>query len=708
MAAEAKRKPTLRFTFASVLFIAVLVTAVTIIGLSYFSSKSNTLTVSEDMMRQVAHLAHERITRYLEPVAQTVEMTHDHFVAGILDVDDLADNEEYFYSVLEAFPTVSMMNFGNEAEEFIMVRREQDESLTTKLVTIEGATRTDQRFHRQPGASRGDVSRVELVPDDGYRPTQRPWYVGAAESGALFWSDAYVFWSDQRPGITASIPVATSGRTRGVLAFDVDIIDFSHFLASLDLGEGGRIMILDAEGRIVASPNVDDLVGQREGPDGIAYVLRNVSDTSLPEIVAFTETDEFREAAQSGEGEQVATMLRVDVGGEIYLGVVRRVHLAPNRDWNILVSVPEDTLLAAVKSNNRRTIAISVALLLLALGLTIVVSRSLSRSLYQLEAESKLISSFDFTDRPPIDTRFREVHQVYDAFGGLRTALRGLVKYLPLKLVQVLLSKRIEPELGSEKRAVTILFSDVADFTTISEQMDPMEMSQRLGRYLAALTDIIESYQGTVVQYVGDTIMAVWGAPDPVEDHAREACEAAIEMQKAVSSLWEDDEFPTFHTRIGIHTGQVAVGHFGSPDRLYYGAVGDGVNHAARLEGVNKTYGTSICVSDATREQIGEGLSLRRLDVVVLKGKKKPSALFELLGDAEDVDPERLQRAQQYESAFDAYLERRFDEAVAKLGKLLAEDAGDVATQLLMKRCGAYLSSPPGDDWDGVFIMRTK
>ena len=711
MTPETKRKPTLRFTFASVLFVAVLVTAITIIGLSYISSKSNTLTVSEDMMRQVAHLAHERITRYLEPVGQTVEMTHDHFAAGILDGDDLAANEEYFFSVLEAFPTVSMMNFGNEQEEFIMVRRLPDESLMTKLVTVEGASRTDQRFHRQPGASCGDVSSVELVPDDGYRPTQRPWYVGAAESGELFWSDAYVFWSDQRPGITASIPVTASGRTIGVIAFDVDIIDFSHFLASLDLGEGGRIMILDAEGRIVASPNVDDLVAQREGPDGVEYVLRNVSETSLPEILAFTETDEFREAARADadpENDQVTSMLRVDVDGEAFLGVVRRVHLASGRDWNILVSIPEDTLLAAVKANNQRTILISVALLLLALGITVVISRSLSRSLHQLESESKLISSFDFSDRPTINTRFREVHQVYDAFGGLRTALRGLVKYLPLKLVQVLLSKRIEPQLGSEKQAITILFSDVADFTTISEKMDPTEMSQRLGHYLATLTDIIESHQGTVVQYVGDTIMAVWGAPLPVDKHARKACEAALKMQKAILSLWEDDDFPTFHTRIGIHTARVAVGHFGSPDRLYYGAVGDGVNHAARLEGVNKTYGTKICVSDATRDQAGDGLSLRRLDIVVLKGKQKPSTLFELLGEADSVDQARLRRAQQYESAFEAYLERRFDEAVSTLGKLLAEDADDVAARLLLKRCGAFLNSPPADDWDGVYTMTTK
>ena len=712
MEAEPRRKPTLRFTFASVLFAGVLITAITIIALSYFSSKANTLTVADGMMQQVAHLAHERITRYLEPVAQTVEMTHDHFEAGILDVDDLADNEEYFFSVLEAFPTVSMMNFGNEADEFIMVRRAEDGSLLTKLVTVNGSMRTDERFHREPGAGCRDVARVEYMADDGYRATQRPWYTGAAESGQLFWSDAYVFWSDQRPGITASIPITASEQTMGVLAFDVDIIEFSHFLASLDLGEGGRIMILDADGRIVASPNVDDLVAQREGPDGVEYVLQHASDTSLPEVVALTETQQFRDVARV-EPEETATedrtsMLRVEVDGQVFLGVARSVHLAPNRDWTILVSVPEDTLLAAVKANNNRNILTSIGLLLVALVVTLLVSRSLSRSLYQLEAESKLISSFDFNARPAIDTRFREVHQVYDAFEGLRTALRGLVKYLPLKLVQVLLSERIEPELGSKKQSVTILFSDVANFTTISEEMDPTEMSKRLGEYFAALTACVEGEQGTVIQYVGDTIMAVWGAPHPVRDPAKRACAAALKMQRSVESLWKNDDFPAFSTRIGIHTAEVAVGHFGSPDRLYYGAVGDGVNQAARLEGANKTYGTEICVSEAVRADLGNDFSVRRLDVVALKGKQKPSTLFEVMGRNNDVEPTRAELAVRYEAALDFYLDRRFDEAVRTLYELLAQDADDEAARLLLIRSEEYRKSPPGDDWDGVYAMTTK
>ncbi|MEC8025637.1 MAG: adenylate/guanylate cyclase domain-containing protein, partial [Myxococcota bacterium] len=265
-----------------------------------------------------------------------------------------------------------------------------------------------------------------------------------------------------------------------------------------------------------------------------------------------------------------------------------------------------------------------------------------------------------------------------------------------------------EPELGGEFMELTIFFSDIADFTPINESMHPMDMARRLGSYLAALTDEIESRQGTVVQYVGDEIMALWGAPQSVQDHATLACHAALACAARVESLWEEsDALPSFRTRFGIHTADVAVGHFGSTERLYYGAIGDGINATSRLEGLNKFYGTSILISESTRQLVDDAFHARRIDKVAVKGKSLPITVYELLGTADDptIDMTWVNR---WETAYSCYLKREFSDAKTQFEMLLEQRPGDTAARLFIDRCQRFAQKAPPPDWDGVHQMNTK
>jgi adenylate cyclase len=200
--------------------------------------------------------------------------------------------------------------------------------------------------------------------------------------------------------------------------------------------------------------------------------------------------------------------------------------------------------------------------------------------------------------------------------------------------------------------------------------------------------------------------MALWNAPEAQENHATRACSAALACQQATGALMVSPEWqglPPFRTRIGLHRAEVLVGHFGAPDRISYTALGDGVNVASRLEGLNKIYGTTILASQAIRESAGEGFSFRFLDVVAVKGKSKEIRVHELLGPrplAEGLE----ERIQTYEGALSAYQGREFADAL----ELLVRQQDDPPSRVLAERCRAYLKLPPPQTWNGVFVATDK
>jgi adenylate cyclase len=220
------------------------------------------------------------------------------------------------------------------------------------------------------------------------------------------------------------------------------------------------------------------------------------------------------------------------------------------------------------------------------------------------------------------------------------------------------------------------------------------------------MTAAIHATGGTIDKYIGDAVMAVWNAPTPCADHALRACRAALDCQTALERLYGDGwgERPRFVTRFGIHSDEVMVGHFGAPDRMSYTALGDGVNLASRLEGLNKQYRTSILVSETVHAAAKDAFAFRRLDRVAVKGRSAGILVYELLGDARSA-AFRIGMAHAYECALDHYFERRFGEAAAAL---LGQAVEDPPSAALLERCREYEAAPPPPDWDGVYVSRVK
>ncbi|MBF0100419.1 MAG: CHASE2 domain-containing protein [Desulfobacterales bacterium] len=265
-------------------------------------------------------------------------------------------------------------------------------------------------------------------------------------------------------------------------------------------------------------------------------------------------------------------------------------------------------------------------------------------------------------------------------------------------------------KLGGQKRQLSVLFSDIRNFTTLSEKLIPEQLVALLNSYLTSMTDKVFDYHGTLDKYIGDAIMAIFGAPIPYADHAKFACRTAVGMIDSLASLnpeWEAIGLPTPKIGIGINTGDMVVGNIGSNKRFDYTVIGDEVNLASRLEGITKSYKVFIVISESTRMGAGDNFVCRELDYVRVKGKAKPIQIYELIAEG-NISEKKLTIITEFHKGLEAYRKQRWEEARQAFRSALAVDPNDGPSIVFMERVNIFEMEPPPKDWDGVWIMTSK
>jgi adenylate cyclase len=275
--------------------------------------------------------------------------------------------------------------------------------------------------------------------------------------------------------------------------------------------------------------------------------------------------------------------------------------------------------------------------------------------------------------------------------------------YVSPELVSEIVKNPGRLQLGGEKREISILFSDIRGFTTLSEGLPPEDLVRLLNEYLSPMTRIVMDERGTLDKFIGDAVMALFNAPLDLKDHPACACRAAVRMIERLNELngeFSRKGWPVIDIGIGVNTGEAVVGNMGSDMRFDYTAIGDNVNLASRLEGLNKYYGTHILVSEATRRLVGDAFIFREVDLVRVTGKNEPVAVYELMLERNDL-------VKRFEKVLDLF--RRCEFAAASEGfARLAEESGDYLSQLYLQRCREFLQNPPPDGWDGVYVSKSK
>jgi adenylate cyclase len=454
-----------------------------------------------------------------------------------------------------------------------------------------------------------------------YDPRNRPWYRGGFEADASAVTEPYLFKGFNLTGYTVRAPF-TAGR-RGIVAGDILLADVDAFLRAQKLSESGVVFLFDDHGRLIAHPRMTEFM-KAKSLDAAGALPR------LDQIEAVDIGVPLTAWRQGGASQQ----LFEDKDGRTYVAAFRSVETAGSANLRLAVVAPLDEFFSEVEAARRRLLLVALAFILASLPVVWWIGSMLSRSMKALAVEIDQIQRFEVQgEGRRVNSSIREVDDLGRSVSTMRTVVQTFSSFVPKRLVQQLVESGTALRLGGSRREVTILFTDIAGFTNISEHADPEKLMLYTSRYLAALTEVITTYNGTVDKFVGDAVMAIWNAPAEDPDHVAHACSAVLACRDASRSLvqeFEREGWPAYRTRFGLHTGEAVVGNVGSSDRMSYTVLGATVNLAARLEALNKDYGTEILVSEAVRDRVADHFAFNSVDTVRPKGFEAAVRVYEL------------------------------------------------------------------------------
>ncbi len=596
---------------------------------------------------------------------------------------------------------------------------------------------------------------------EGFDTRVRPWYELARESGELSVTEPYLDAATDVWVASVSRPVRHTpddsdhtGELAGVLGIDVSLeaiagMVFSgskHFptLRNLIVSDQGEVLIA-AEEQLLGKPfPLDDIpfagsavslssngsaeATRADGEAGSASpagsASRSAGSAPATGSVAASPADASPSSALRSAGSSIPGLsdLRAAVGSIGRGGSTEMSRIVFDGDEQLaFAQLNESTDFVLVSIIDPAEIsAPAVRMLLLVLGLIAavlalyifvmnrIVARMITMPIMEIAEDMGRIESLELDGSIEPASRTYEIHLMQAGIEMMKRSLRSFRRYVPSDVVSLLVKRHAEATLGAEKRELSLFFSDIAGFTTLSESLDPDTLAEYLGHYFEGVTAVLQNHRGTVDKFIGDAIMAFWGAPLDVPNHAQLACRAALECQEFLERARADGLLPGFHTRIGINTGEAVVGNMGYAERMSYTAIGDSVNVASRFEGLNKYYGTGIVTTDSTRGQAGDEFLFRKLDTVVVKGKHTGHTVYELLGFRERMTAEQLDYYERFTQAVDAYDARDWKRTATLLRSIRTPDRRDKPLEILLKRALRFLKEPPPKHWKGEVYLREK
>jgi len=690
----------------------LLSTVLLVAGSAYVNSRRSVAELTQQVLSQATDRIDRAVRSQLDVASSENAFMQRLFARGELRSDDLEAIARDELDILASHSPLSYVTFGREATgELAEARRNGQGALRVRFLRRHGESLDLIDFAVEPNGLR-ELRREPNKNDNEPRPL--PYYVSARQAGRPVWMETAPFFGDGlelgAPGLTLASPVtAPDGTFVGVVTADFDLLATSQFLKNLDLFAHGSAFIVEyrREGArtVIAHPSPELLAPQasRVAPGLAAVSIEDIDDAR---VVAFGKALP-RELPQRGER---TVPVSFTVAGAKFVGGFRTLGEKDLR-WVVCAFAPEDDVLGTVHRNDRATLAILVAGTAAAVLLALFIGASIARPLREVVDETEAIGQFRLDHRPPAKTALFEVARLAAAVEEMKQNLRSFKKYVPADVVRELVAKGEEAKLGGRREALTIHFSDIAGFTSIAETTSPEHLVAMLGEYLDEMTKPILASGGTVDKFIGDAVMAFWGAPRPDALHARHACEAALinrDRLAVLNARWEKEGRPRLDARAALHTGEVIVGNVGSHERLDYTVIGDSVNLASRLEGLNKRYGTSLMISETTYEQVKDVMIARPLDRVSVKGKAAVVDVYELLGKRSSVSPEVTEMAERHAEGFAHYLQRRFADGASIFRALVRNNDKDTPAQILLARCEAFMASPPGPEWDGAEHLTTK
>ena len=692
-------KAPLHFNIIAI-FIAIFLSLTgSLIWYNYSRNAELALEAADTLLQNVSEKVVERTRNFIDPPVGLVKLA-----AALPELADHPSSIDhpiarYFLDALATYPQLYGMYIGYGDGGFFQVVQFAgvDTETLKRLGAPAGSAFGIRDIRRLANGAREqkwaflDSARqplgAPLVEPAAYDPRTRPWYSASLRQSAVSVTDPYIFSSLRAPGLTVSRRIA--GGTEAVVAADITLAQLSSFLNQQKAGESGIVFIYNDRGELIAYPDVNRTV---------KTVTENGTEMLRPVLVQDLERPALTEALRQFSGGTGARFV-FSVDGDDYIASVSALQGSFGTDKKVAIVVPLYDFLGPISEHRFRSLLYSVIPLFIAIGLITWVSEWIARPIRAVVQETQKIRQLILDESPEIDSRITEIRQLAESVSAMKTAIRTFGQYVPKALVERLIKSGNVQGLGGERRQLTIMFSDVANFTDLSEDMSPEDLMLKTSHYFQELGEIILANQGSIDKFIGDGIMAFWNAPLDDPDHAIHACRAILLCQvrsRQINENWAAHGEARMPTRFGLHTGDTVVGNIGSPDRMDYTALGVSVNLAARLEGLNKRYGTCVLASESVVAAAEDAFLFRPIDVAAVKGLTQRINVYELCAALEGpitikADERQIEMCRRWASIYEICADGDWSGAEVLLRDFITDFPEDPVAQHYLDRCLRHL-----------------
>lgn len=617
--------------FRNMTFLVLLI-AGGILLFTFISSKKSLEGLAKKQINQTTDYIETELKRFLLPVYSLFGLWPEWEQAGIVDGTDRESLNAVLIPIMKRFPQISSVITGDPEGNSLLILRKEDEWLNREVRPAEWQNKV--RWVRLDDAL--NIAE-EWWEDIFFDPRDRPWYKEAVKlkerlnrqqrkEEQVAWTRPYLFEAANELGLSASNCITKKDGSFYVLAMDVLLDDISVFTLTLEATQNSKTFVVTDTGSVIGLPYDKKFLKYDARRKAIGA---HIAELGIPVI---------QDALAASQKANTRNFLPFQSGKKKWWGNTRSFFLDRDQQLIIGVVIPEDDYFEDANRRRKVVLVLGFAALILAFVMANLLTRRYSQPINQLVEQSERIGKLDMTRTGPITSKIKEVNSLADAQDKMRAALKSFASYIPTEVVKELLRRGQAAKIGGKTDTLTVMFSDIHNFTTLAESTPPEKLTAHLAEYFEAMLVILREEKATVDKFVGDSIVAFWGAPVPDPGHARHAARAALRLKEKVAQLnkkWEREGKPQLPTSFGLSTGDVLVGNVGASERLNYTVLGDTVNLASRLEGINRQYGTQILVSKSVKEAAGAGFKWKFIDSVKVKGKTLPVDIFELTGKEE-------------------------------------------------------------------------
>jgi adenylate cyclase len=676
----------IRLAVTGLVLASIIISAIGVHLLWWRTAEQNSHALAATINEQIVSAVQKELDTITTQARAAHTAIRTLFVQNVLETREADKREFVFLSQLEAQPVISWVAFGWPDGAFFAAHKLGDLGLEMmEIAETEGVRkrRVDQ-YQVVVGDIQFEKRRFE---NTDFVVTDQEWYREAIKSDEPRWFEVSLHPVGTRPSVAYAGPVDVYQKRQGVLAVIIENTRLARFLSQLSVGKSGAAFVLRRGGAVVAAPDPDaDETKMQRADQGLLPIAQSA----------------IKQADMSGADDKSGRRVRLVVDGVAYAVTMTPLDFA---DWTLATVIPEAEFLGPVEATIRRLLIGLGILVVAAALLSVWLARAgLAKPLITVVGELKHIERFELERVRRHSSHITELANLSNAIADMSGGLAAFRKYIPADLVRMLLREGVEPRPGGSVRTLTVLFADIAGFTGLSERLGD-RIIPLLSAYLDTMSREVSAHGGTIDKFIGDAVMAFWGAPAANADHAVDACRAALACQRALraSGLTDDGGRP-LRVRVGINSGSMLVGNIGSEFRLNYTVIGDAVNVASRLEGANKEYGTDIIIGEETRRLAGDRICVRELDRLMVYGRAGGLAIYELL----DCDAETPPWVALYQDGLAAYRSQDFTGAMTLFRQVLAMRATDQPARIMLARCSEFLAAPPGKDWQATNAMKVK